>query len=161
MAKICIETKLDFEHQLDEKQLHLEIDDRSLDKHLAVVGHADLLRQAVVNLVDNAIKYSGPRSRIEIRAATWPRGRVLEISNAGLRIPTEVREKIFERGFRTKGARALVPHGTGLGLWLVYKILEAHGASITCDEVEERGRKRTVFRLTFPHPEPVRSRRAR
>lgn len=161
MAKICVETKLDFMHLLEEKHMRLEIDTRSLDANLHVRGHADLLRQVIVNLVDNAIKYSRLKSTIEIHGMIWPRGRVLEISNEGLSIPREVRERIFERGFRTDRARALVPHGTGVGLWLVRRILEAHGARIVCDEIEKRGRKRICFRLTFPHPEPPRGRRAR
>ncbi len=161
LAKICVETKIDFLHLLDEKRMRLVVDDRSLDSHLPVRGHADLLRQVMVNLVDNAIKYSRTKSTIEIRGMTWRHGRILEISNEGLPIPPDVREKIFERDFRTNLARATVPHGTGLGLWLVRRILEAHDATIACDQVEEDGRKRTYFRLTFPHPVPPRGRRTR
>jgi len=161
MAKICIETKIDFQHLLDDKHLRLNINDRSLDTHLTVHGHIDLLRQVVVNLVDNAIKYSRKQSTIAIHGATWPRGRLLEISNQGLPIPSELRARVFERGFRTDRARTWVPQGTGLGLWLARLILEAHDATITCDEVTERGRRRTRFRVLFPHPEPHRGRRPR
>ncbi len=161
IARICIETKLDFQHLLDDKPMRLVIDGRSLDSHLRIRGHEDLLRQVVVNLVDNAIKYSRRFSKIAIHGATWPRGRVLEISSEGLPIPKEARKSIFERGFRTKEAKAVVPHGTGFGLWLVRRILEAHDATFLCDEVAVGGRKRIVFRITFSHPTPQRGRRMR
>ncbi len=161
IAKLCIETKLDFQHLLDDKPMRMVIDSRSLDTHLQVSGHGDLLRQVMVNLVDNAIKYSRAHSKIEIRGMTWPRGRVLEVSSEGLPIPKDARESIFERGFRTERAKAVVPHGTGFGLWLVRRILESHDAKILCDEVVIKGRKRIVFRITFPHPAPRRGRRVR
>jgi two-component system phosphate regulon sensor histidine kinase PhoR len=110
-----------------------------------------MLRQVVVNLVDNAIKYSVPRSRIRIRAQHWREGRILDISNQGLPVPKDLREKIFDRGFRTNKAKMTIPHGTGLGLWLVRKIVEAHGAQVRCQEITENHQRRTLFRIVFPH----------
>jgi len=152
LAKLIIETKLDFQQQLLEKRLELQIDDHSLDRHVRVSGHPELLRQVLVNLVDNAIKYSIEGSVIHARGHYWRDGRVLEISNRGISIPSESRERIFQMGFRESRARALVPHGTGLGLWLVRKILEAHDAKILCTEEIQGGEKRVIFRITFPHP---------
>jgi signal transduction histidine kinase len=150
LARLAIETKLDFIHLLKEKHLSLQIDDESLDRLLRVQGHREMLRQVVVNLIDNAIKYSLPDTTIHIRGRQWPEGAAFEITNQGLPIPEELREKIFDRGFRTEKARAVVPHGTGLGLWLVRKIVEAHGASIRCQEVLEGGEKCVLFRILFP-----------
>ncbi len=152
IARLAIETKLDFLPLLQEKDLELSIEDSSLDRYLQVHGHADMLRQVLVNLLDNAIKYSVRRSTIAVRAHQWPQGPVLEISNQGLPIPAAMREEIFERGRRTPQAKAMVPHGTGLGLWLVRKILSAHDATIRCTEAVEEGRRRVVFRIVFPHP---------
>jgi PAS domain S-box-containing protein len=155
MAKLAIETRLDFVHLAKEKRLDLLVDDASFDRHLPrVQGHRELLRQVFVNLVDNAIKYSLPGTEIRVRARLWPGGPALEISNQGFPIREEDREKIFQRGFRTRQAQALVPHGTGLGLWLVRKIVEAHGASIRCLEESEEGQKRILFRILFPHSAP-------
>ncbi len=153
MAKVCIATRNDFLHLLEEKCLRLDVDDRSLRKHLTVRGHEDLLRQVVVNLVDNAIKYSPKGSTVAIYGSTVSQGQVLQVSNEGLPIPAELRAKVFERGFRTDRAKTWVPHGTGLGLWLVRLILEAHAATASCDEIEENGRRRTCFKLVFPSPE--------
>lgn len=151
LAKLAIETKLDFLHLLRERRLELIVDDESINRHLRVQGHREMLRQTLVNLIDNAIKYSLPGSTIHIRAKVWPQGPTLEISNYGFPISPEDRKQMFQRGFRTKRAQALIPHGTGLGLWLVRKIVEAHDASIRCHEVIEDGQKRVLFRITFPH----------
>jgi PAS domain S-box-containing protein len=150
LAKLAIETKLDFIHLLREKRLELHVDDESLDRLLRVQGHGEMLRQVLVNLIDNAIKYSSPGTTINIRGRQWPEGPAFEITSQGLPIPDGDREKIFQRGFRTRKAATLVPHGTGLGLWLVRKIVEAHGASIRCQEIFEGGQKRILFRITFP-----------
>lgn len=150
LAKLAIETKLDFLHLLREKRLELAVDDESISRHLRVQGHREMLRQVLVNLVDNAIKYSLPGSVIHIRAKLLQDGPCLEISNQGFPISVEDREKIFQRGFRTNRAQALIPHGTGLGLWLVRKIVEAHDATIRCHEVIEDGQKRVLFRITKP-----------
>lgn len=151
LAKLAIETKLDFLHLLNENHLELVVDDESINRNLRVQGHQEMLRQVLINLVDNAIKYSLPRTTIYIRARVWPDGPALEVSNQGFPISAEDLERIFQRGFRTKRALALIPHGTGLGLWLVRKIVEAHDASIRCHEVIEDSHKRILFRITFPH----------
>jgi signal transduction histidine kinase len=159
LARLAIETKLDLDHQLKAKRLALKIDAASLDRLSPVYGDRELLRQVLVNLLDNAVKYSVPGSTIAIRGYQWPAGRIVEISNRGLPISKENRERVFDRGFRTPQARAAVPHGTGLGLWLVQKILAAHDAQILCTEETESGASRTVFRITFPHSRPGRARR--
>jgi PAS domain S-box-containing protein len=148
LSKLAVETTLDFRHLLVERRLKLIIDD-SLRK-VSVQGHPELLRQVVVNLVDNAIKYSLPETTIHIRGR-WTSGQsILEVSNRGLPISAGERERIFERGFRTRKAQAWIPHGTGLGLWLVHKIVEAHNATIRCLEVEEGGELRVLFQILFP-----------
>ena len=149
LTRLAIETTIDFSHLLKEKRLDLFVDRDSLDRLRRVQGHREMLRQVVVNLVDNAIKYALPGTAIHIRGREWLDGAAFEITNQGLPIPDDVREKIFERGFRTEKARAVVPHGTGLGLWLVKKIVVAHGASIQCQEVLEAG-ERILFRIMFP-----------
>lgn len=108
-----------------------------------------MLRQVLVNLVDNAIKYSLPETSIYVRARHWPDGPSLEITNIGLPIPEEEREKIFQRGYRTRKAHAVIPHGTGFGLWLVRKVVEAHGATIQMHELDEGGPRRNLFRICF------------
>ena len=141
----------DFTHLLREKKLSFAIDDVSLREHARVKGDRDLLRQVFVNLVDNAVKYSLPETRIFICARSSRAGPVVDVSNEGLKISVDERTKVFERGFRSPPAEAVVPHGTGLGLWLVRRMLQAHRAEIEClTETGLTGRPRNVFRITFP-----------
>ncbi|MCP3961826.1 MAG: PAS domain S-box protein [bacterium] len=151
LAKLAIQTKLDFEHLAVDKKIRVEVDGTSIDKHLLIRGHNELLRQVLVNLIDNGIKYSVPHTRIRIRGCAGPQC-YLQVTSRGLPIPREDRERIFERGFRRPAAKAAVPDGTGLGLWLVRKILAAHNATIRCTEILEEKRERTAFQIFFKHP---------
>lgn len=150
LAKLSIETKIDFRHLLREKNLELHINTDGLDRHLVIQCHQEMMRQVIMNLIDNAIKYSFDNSVIEIRGDGSARGRVFEISSHGLPVSEKHREEIFKRGFRTPRSRMQVPDGTGMGLWLVRKILHAHEAEIECDEIVKSGQRRTVFRIIFP-----------
>lgn len=158
LFKLAVETKGDFEHLLEERNLRLRIrSDRTL-RRFKFWGHREMLRQVFVNLVDNGIKYSRSGTQILFRAREGSEGLTLEICNRGLRVPEHLRNKIFDRGYRSPQAMAVVPHGTGLGLWLVRKILEAHRCSIRCVEIMEGGRRYTAFRIVLPHSRPVRGR---
>ncbi|MCP4545532.1 MAG: PAS domain S-box protein [bacterium] len=150
IAKLVRETKRDFMHLLREKHIRLNIDNKNLERCLIVRGHPELLRQVIVNLLDNAIKYSAERSKIDINGYHWPEGRIFEITNKGLPIPEDAREKVFTRGFRTNAAKMSVPHGTGLGLWLVKKIVDTHRANIRCQEITKGDERRTAFLIVFP-----------
>jgi PAS domain S-box-containing protein len=151
LGKLAFETRYDFLHLLREKKMELVVDQASLERFLVISGHREMLRQVLVNLIDNAIKYSFPESTIAVVGRRGTDEVALEISNAGFPISEEDREKVFQRGFRTERAQALIPYGTGFGLWLVRKIVEAHGATIGCHEVMEGGQKRVLFRIVFPN----------
>ena len=151
LAKLAIQTKLDFEHLAVDKRVRVEVDGKSIDKYLPILGHKELLRQVLVNLIDNGIKYSLPHTRIRIRGCPGPQA-YLQVTSRGIPIPREDRKRIFERGFRRPEAKAAVPDGTGLGLWLVRKIVGVHGATIRCTEILEHKKERTAFQIFFKHP---------
>ncbi len=156
LAELAIQTKLDFDHLSAEKKLRIEVDGGSIDQHLRVRGHRELLRQVFVNLIDNGIKYSLPHSRIRVKGCPGPQS-YLQVTSRGLPIPRNDRERIFERGFRQPEAKSAIPDGTGLGLWLVRKIVAAHGATIRCTEIHEYEKNRTAFQIFFEHPNLARS----
>jgi two-component system sensor histidine kinase KdpD len=87
-----------------------------------------LMVQALVNLLDNAIKYSPPDTPITIRAAATPTEFLLQVRDQGGGIPASEHERIFQKFYRTQGANGV--SGTGLGLSISKGIVDAHGGRI-------------------------------
>ncbi|UHD18167.1 sensor histidine kinase [Thiocapsa bogorovii] len=99
-----------------------------LDGPAQVMGDRDLLFQALVNLVDNAIKYTPPRGTIALAVASREDGVILTIRDSGPGIPPEARERVLDRFVRLDDSRSTP--GSGLGLSLVKAALDLHQASI-------------------------------
>ena len=106
---------------------------------------AAALSQAVVNLLDNAVKYSGDSRDIAVRMAAQNGHVTVEVEDHGIGISPADREKIFERFFRVTNGSGT--GGYGLGLFLVRHIMEAHGGRA---EVESQPGRGSRFRLVFP-----------
>ena len=114
-------------------------------------GNQDDLHRAVLNLLDNAIRYSPADARILMRTARdQDSGSVtLEVADSGPGIPAAMRDKVFERFVRGVGGSDTNPtDGTGLGLAMVQAIVESHGGTVTASSSKELGGAR--FLLTFP-----------
>ena len=119
-----------------------------LDRTLpSVVGDAHEIEQALVNLVTNAqqaMAGTETHGAITIRTSGAPEGPVvLEVEDEGPGIPEDARARVFDPFFTTKAAG----QGTGLGLWLVYNAVAAHGGSIAASTAPSGGAR---FRLEFP-----------
>jgi len=114
-----------------------------------VVARADrtALRQAVVNLVDNAIKYSPQRSCITVATGRRSGAVFIEVRDEGPGLGEEDRRRVFERFYRVDRSRSREMGGTGLGLSLVKWTAEAHEGCIEIDTEVGRG---STFRLTLP-----------
>lgn len=106
---------------------------------------SDAVSQAVVNLLDNALKYSGDSKFVEVRLHAVNGHVVFEVEDHGVGIAPEHCEKIFERFYRVPNGSA--KGGYGLGLFLVRHIMEAHGGRIELDSEPGHGSR---FRLVFP-----------
>lgn len=156
LAGLANGLRKDFEYLLNAKNLTLGVNTASLEnlqRNEKIWGHEQLIRQVLVNLVENAIKYSGEREKIQILGRDGGSlGRILEVRNRGIRIPREERQKVFERGFRSEKAQAATD-GTGTGLWLVKRVTEIHGGSVSCSETFGSKRPYTIFRIAFPRGE--------
>lgn len=111
--------------------------------------NAALLEQAVANLIDNAIKYSGPGSPIEVVAARTDREVTIAVRDHGCGIPPEHVPRLFERFYRVDKARSRKLGGTGLGLAIVKHIVYAHRARITVDSKPGEG---STFTIHLPLP---------
>jgi heavy metal sensor kinase len=111
-----------------------------------VEGDRARLKQVIVNLLDNAIKYTpeGGSIHLSVRAQN---SAVLEIVDTGIGIPKDELAHVFDRFFRVDKARSRNVEGTGLGLAIVKSICTAHGAEIETESTVGRG---SCFRIKFP-----------
>jgi two-component system phosphate regulon sensor histidine kinase PhoR len=110
--------------------------------------YSSLFIQALVNLLDNSIKYSGNGSAIQINAVQKEKQIVIEVKDNGIGIPSEHLQRIFERFYRVDRSRSREAGGTGLGLSIVRHIALLHGGSV---EAESHAGEGSVFRLRLPH----------
>ncbi len=110
-----------------------------------VEGDELRLRELLLNLVENAIKYSYPGGKVEIGLVTEGHEAVLSVSDRGIGISPADQTKIFDRFFRTDGARAHTKKGTGLGLAICAWIAEAHKGRINVRSGVDHGSTFTVF----------------
>jgi signal transduction histidine kinase len=107
----------------------------------------DAVTQALANLLDNAIKYSGSSREIRIRAFQQGPRVVVSVTDFGVGIPRAEQDKIFDRFHRVSTGLVHNVKGSGLGLSLVKHIMEAHGGSVS---VESEAGKGSTFTLRFP-----------
>jgi signal transduction histidine kinase len=121
-----------------------------------VNGDRLVLREAITNVVDNAIKYSAEASTIEIRLQADDGHAVLAIHDQGPGIPAAYRDRIFDRFFRIDEARSRDRGGTGLGLAIAKWAVEVNGGDIVVADELDGG---STFRITVPlSPPPVKNR---
>ncbi|MFC2164861.1 ATP-binding protein [Acidobacteriota bacterium] len=109
----------------------------------------DAVKQALTNLVDNAIKYSSDKREITIRLIENKNAVVIQIQDNGIGISLKDQKKIFANFFRAKEAIQHSPKGVGLGLKVVKHIMDAHKGEITCDSQLDKG---STFNLIFKKP---------
>lgn len=115
--------------------------------HVRVTGDRFRLRQVVVNLLDNAIKYTLPGGHIEVSVAGTADRAVLRVSDNGIGIPAEAVPRLFERFFRVDKARSRELGGAGLGLSIVKSICTAHHGTVEALSQDGKG---SVFIVALP-----------
>jgi signal transduction histidine kinase len=120
----------------------LEID---IAAPVSVRGDATRLRQAVANLVDNAIKYTPEGGRVVVRAVVVDNRATVSVSDTGPGVPDDEKSKVWERLYRCDASRT--QSGLGLGLSMVRAIMRAHGGDALMRDGEPGG---SVFELTLP-----------
>ncbi len=125
----------------------LELEVAMPDGPVAVEADADAVRQAVLNLVDNAVKYGAGRKRVAVRLAATPDGAEIAVRDDGIGIAAGDRGRLFDAFYRGPEAVRHDAHGVGLGLMIVKHVMDAHGGAVGIESEPGRG---STFTLRFP-----------
>ena len=117
-----------------------------------VMGDAMLLKQAVINLVDNAIKYNRSGGTVKLSARAEGAHLVLQVQDSGIGISIADQQHIFDRFYRVDQSRARSQGGSGLGLAIVKKVVEDHGGTISMESTPGEG---STFVISLPRHRPA------
>lgn len=134
-----------FREELKKKKLSIDVNIQKDAENVFV--DRNKMELVFNNLIDNAIKYTSESGKVSVNAKTC--GNFIEISvkDAGMGIPSNEIDRIFERFYRVDKARSKELGGTGLGLSIVKHIVEAHGGRIWADSELNKG---STFSFTIP-----------
>ena len=124
-----------------EKKLILEC---NFAADINVIGDMNPLRRSLANLISNAIKYSSEGGLVRINVQEKDGKAIWEISDQGIGIPKEEQEKVLSGYYRAKNAKRSAISGTGLGLYYVKKVIEAHDGNLTLFSEIDKGTKATI-----------------
>ncbi|WP_083956360.1 sensor histidine kinase [Tersicoccus phoenicis] len=111
----------------DARQIRVDVGGRV---ERAVHGDADLLMTAFRNLIDNAIRYSPPGTKVGVGLRSRDDVALVSVSDQGPGIPADEQDRIFERFYRIDAARSRATGGTGLGLSIVKHVIARHGGEV-------------------------------
>ncbi len=146
LAKLIDEVTESLEMKAEEKDIRLR--SRVASGLPLVHGDRERIRQVIVNLVDNAIKYNNPGGHVEVTARRRPDGEVeVSVVDDGIGVPPEHIPRLTERFYRVDKSRSRNQGGTGLGLAIVKHILGAHGRELMIESTPGRG---STFGFTLP-----------
>jgi len=131
------------------KNVRLEV---AADNGARVYADPSGLQTILINLLDNAVKYTPEGGTVSVSGREVPNGYEIAVADTGVGIPPEHQGRIFERFYRVDKARDRATGGTGLGLSIVKHTTEAHGGKVSVRSTPGEGSTFTVF---FPSPQEV------
>lgn len=97
------------------------------------------MHQVIMNLIDNAIYYTPAGGKVTVQLAETPAAVEFRVIDTGIGVPRDVQHYLFSKMFRAENAQRARPDGTGLGLFLVKKVIVSQGGAIIFDSVENKG----------------------
>ena len=134
----------DLQAKADQKAIEVSV---GAPDGLLIAADRDAVYQILVNLVDNAIRYTRPGGSVSISAESNEAGVSISVADTGIGIPEDEQARIFERFYRVDKGRSRESGGTGLGLSIVKHLVEAHGGKIIVESTPGEGSK---FEIRIP-----------
>ncbi len=150
LPQVIIESAMFFQEDGKRKKIEISLDDRRTQNR--VTGHPELIRQVLMNIFDNCIKYGAFGTSIDVQQ--WIQAdtgmAVIKVSGQSrYSLSSEEISKVFELGFRGSNARKVVASGTGLGLFICKQIIERdHKGTL---HVQTSGANGIEFTVKLPH----------
>ena len=131
----------------DIRKTPVELECKCESEFMTVQADEEMIEQVLINLLDNAVKYTGENGRIIIRAGLEAKFLKIDIEDTGQGIQAEHLDRIFERFYRVDTSRSRATGGTGIGLAVVKGLVEAHGGRVWAESTPGQG---SAFHFTMP-----------
>jgi signal transduction histidine kinase len=135
----------EYEVVFSAKKIDIQAD---IPPKLHIKGNWDNLQRAIINLVDNAVKYNREGGEIILKVLENKKGVHISLFNTGAGIPKTDLGRVFEQFYRVEKSRSTQYGGSGLGLSIVKRIIELHGGGI---EIESEPSAWTRVNISFPY----------
>lgn len=134
----------------DAKAIEIEMDICEEMENLEIMHDSKWLKEAILNILENAVKYSEPNTNIVIKVKKWVNFLRIEIADEGVGIPKKEYHKIFQRFYRGENEYVQKEEGSGVGLYLTRKIVDAHKGMVFVERKEKKQRG-SVFVIQLPY----------
>ncbi len=135
-----------FKEEAKEKGIKIEFK-KPEEKTPKIMIDKEMVKLAIQNMFDNAVKYSLPNSEINIFLKSGKKDVEIQIQDSGIGIPEKQKDKLFNKFFRADNAIKIDADGSGIGLFLAKNIIEAHNGKIWFESEENKG---TTFYFSLP-----------
>ncbi|HEY9000351.1 MAG TPA: HAMP domain-containing sensor histidine kinase [Mucilaginibacter sp.] len=132
--------------QLNKCDLTQQLINAEIEPKIEITGDKFALTSVVTNLIENAIKYSGPCEVVDVKLYSKDSKIFLEVADHGIGIADAEKHRIFDRFYRVGSEETRNTKGTGLGLYIVKEVLNRHEASISVKDNDPTG---SVFEVVF------------
>lgn len=132
--------------QLNKCDLTQQLINAEIEPKIEITGDKFALTSVVTNLIENAIKYSGPCEVVDVKLYSRDSKIFLEVADHGIGIADAEKHRIFERFYRVGSEETRNTKGTGLGLYIVKEVLNQHAASISVKDNDPTG---SIFEVVF------------
>lgn len=142
VTELILSALKDLNYWLVEKNFTVRTE---LEEDIIIKADRDAIKQVIINLLDNAIKYSGDRREINIRLSSDNKKIRMEFEDKGIGIPENQLDSIFDKFYRVNETASDGISGTGLGLTVVKEIVEAHNGEISVESKPDEGSIFTVL----------------